>query len=110
MFLSGNIVSPFPQMQRPKENQFLCKQQHSAPMRQRISAQTQNSCEEEDRRGPSSTAPQNSETPVFTTNLISVLSFGKISSREKYYTSSLLFPVGYRSRRSYWSIYRIEWD
>lgn len=114
VFLSGTIVSPFPQMQRPKENPFLCKQQSAAPMKRKTAAQTRKRREDDEAMSVSDAedvpaADYQSSKAIFTANAIGVLSFGTVTSREKYFTPTLLFPVGYRSRRSYWSIYRLEW-
>lgn len=112
VFLSGTIVSPFPQMQRPKENPFLCKQQSAAPLKRKTAAQTRKRREDDEAMSVSDTedvpaADYQSSKAIFTANAIGVLSFGTVTSREKYFTPTLLFPVGYRSRRSYWSIYRL---
>ena len=38
-----------------------------------------------------------------------VLSFGKIIPTKNFYTQKMIYPVGYKSRKLYWSIYHLEY-
>ena len=38
-----------------------------------------------------------------------VLSFGKIIPTKNFYTHKMIYPVGYKSRKLYWSIYHLEY-
>lgn len=114
LFLSGTIISPFPQQTRPKANPFFRKEEPRAPSK-RKPASTQTKARQALSDSDESLSDTNSPPPPlsnielpFIAGAVTVLSLGTINDGEKYSTPSLLFPVGYRSRRSYWSIYALK--